>query len=247
MSSKPTSTPEAGANGAKQQKWTGHDNAKLLLMVMQEGNDNLDVKGWANIGERVLDGFDGKYTAGAAKHQFQKLRREFINSTPASIKAQEDALEAVKKGRKRTSAAVDDDDDDKDKVKKARVAKKLTTGGSASSSNTAQGKTLPKPRTTRNSNKGKADPYYIDHDVIDDEVVDPMELDSDLDSEYEYVYMYATEPRRHISPYPIADSLIDNAADDADDGDADDAANDDGAFPSQPTKSGTSVLDEETQ
>ncbi|KAI1803592.1 hypothetical protein F4811DRAFT_524078 [Daldinia bambusicola] len=119
--------PKANADTAK---WTPEENANLLLLIMQEDNKQLSVKGWKTISERAQNVFNGKYGFAAVKHQFQKLRKQYIDEFPIPEEDAQAGGESAKtptKGRKRTAASMDSPDAEEDngtKPKKARVAKK---------------------------------------------------------------------------------------------------------------------------
>ncbi|KAK6948944.1 hypothetical protein Daesc_009016 [Daldinia eschscholtzii] len=128
MSAKPTTTPSK-ANGDSI-KWTPEENTNLLLLIMQEENKQLAVKGWKAIGERAQDVFGGKYGFAAIKHQFHKLRRQYTEEFPIPEEDAQTGGEAAKtptKGRKRAAASMDSpgaEEDNGAKAKKARLTKK---------------------------------------------------------------------------------------------------------------------------
>ncbi|KAI1655344.1 hypothetical protein F4813DRAFT_398471 [Daldinia decipiens] len=130
MSNKTAKSATAG-NGDST-KWSSDESANLLLLIMQEENKELAVKGWKAIGEKAKEVFDGKYTVPALKHQFQKLRNRYLGDFPTPQEDSQAGSEAAKtptKGRKRKAASMDGPDAESDtgtKAKKAPVAKKTT-------------------------------------------------------------------------------------------------------------------------
>ncbi|KAI0853547.1 hypothetical protein F5Y00DRAFT_257568 [Daldinia vernicosa] len=125
-------------------KWSSDENARLLLLVMQEENKDLAVKGWKTIAEKAKEVFDGKYTLPAIKHQFQKLKKQYLDDCPTPPEDSQAGTEAAKtptKGRKRMAASMDSPDADNDtgtKAKKARVAKKTTKRAKAAAEDAMQ-------------------------------------------------------------------------------------------------------------
>lgn len=65
MSNKTAKSATAG-NGDST-KWSSDENASLLLLIMQEENKELAVKGWKAIAEKAKEVFGGKYTLPAVK------------------------------------------------------------------------------------------------------------------------------------------------------------------------------------
>ncbi|KAI8956973.1 hypothetical protein F5Y11DRAFT_364476 [Daldinia sp. FL1419] len=126
-----TTAPKADADDTK---WTPGDSANLLLLIMQEDNKDLAVKGWKIIGEKAKTVFNSKYTPSAVKHQFQKLRKNYLAecSTPEGGKnADGETAKTPTKGRKRTTTSTDSPDDEdgsSQKPKKARTTKATKRG-----------------------------------------------------------------------------------------------------------------------
>ncbi|KAI1374213.1 hypothetical protein F4677DRAFT_461530 [Hypoxylon crocopeplum] len=123
-----TPTP-AGASVRIGNYWSSAECTKLLLIIMQEGNPNFEVKDWKTIGDKANAVFGGKFTPVAVKHQFQRMRHQFMEDFAFPIKEQDEqddqddgeATMATPKGRKRAAsteagAAIT--------AKKLRVAKK---------------------------------------------------------------------------------------------------------------------------
>ncbi|KAI0105966.1 hypothetical protein F4814DRAFT_452345 [Daldinia grandis] len=127
-----TKTTKSAATTSGDLKWNSEENTNLLLLIMQEENKELAVKGWKAISEKAKEVFGNKYTLPALKHQFQKLRKQYLGDWPAPQEDTQAGSEAAKtpmKGRKRPAASMDGSDAENDigtKAKKARVAKKIT-------------------------------------------------------------------------------------------------------------------------
>ncbi|RYO97826.1 hypothetical protein DL765_011037 [Monosporascus sp. GIB2] len=89
-----SSTPAPTAKGVKRMakadatgkaddgKWSPEETIKLLFLVMQHENPELAVQGWKDIGEKVQQVFDGKYSAEAAKKRFHNVRRAYVEEFP---------------------------------------------------------------------------------------------------------------------------------------------------------------------
>ncbi|KAF3069771.1 hypothetical protein GL218_07848 [Daldinia childiae] len=142
MSNKTAKSATAG-NGDST-KWSSDENASLLLLIMQDQNEQLAVRGWNSIAEKAKETFRGKYTLSALKHQFQKLRKQYLDDCPTPQEDSPAGSETAKtptKGRKRTAASMDGADAENDtgtKAKKARVAKKTTKRAKAAAEDAMQ-------------------------------------------------------------------------------------------------------------
>ncbi|OTA94091.1 hypothetical protein M434DRAFT_384633 [Hypoxylon sp. CO27-5] len=104
----PKRSRKGRAKRVRPTKWTKDDNVKLLLTIMHTSNPELGVQGWDEIGRKVLAIFNQKYTKVAAKHQYQKLRRIFLDMV-ASLPDPPASLASLV-----AQAAQDDEDDEYD-------------------------------------------------------------------------------------------------------------------------------------
>ncbi|KAI1464308.1 uncharacterized protein F4812DRAFT_467956 [Daldinia caldariorum] len=177
-----TAAPKANVDSAK---WTPEENANLLLLIMQEDNKQLGVKGWKTIGERAQNVFGDKYGLAAVKHQFQRLRKQYINEFPIPEEDAQAGGESAKtptKGRKRTAASMDSPDAEEDagtKTKKARVAKKPAKRSKAAAGDAMQdddndagdsdGAKQKPMKTPKRRAVMKAIPPYEEHDGVIEE------------------------------------------------------------------------------
>ncbi|KAI2469542.1 hypothetical protein F4781DRAFT_393828 [Annulohypoxylon bovei var. microspora] len=140
MSAKTTpDASKANGDGDKSSKtWSSEEVAQLLLLIMQEENFELSVKGWNAIGEKAQHLFARKYSMIAIKHQFQRLRRAYMEGLPDAIKngqSNSDSAKAPAKGQKRAATSVGDNTDDAPKAKKPRSATKAAKDATIDNSN----------------------------------------------------------------------------------------------------------------
>ncbi|KAL7620791.1 hypothetical protein AAE478_009789 [Parahypoxylon ruwenzoriense] len=115
--------------------WAIEENVKLLLLVMQEENHDLSVRGWKAIGEKAQGVFDCKYSGPAVKQQFQKLRKQFLAEYGDKLGAAEgQAARAPANGQKRSAAPSNDagrENGGPPKTKKPRVSQAVAGSHSA--------------------------------------------------------------------------------------------------------------------
>ncbi|RYO82685.1 hypothetical protein DL764_009572 [Monosporascus ibericus] len=113
-----SSTPAPATKGAKGKakadatgrvddgKWSPEETIKLLFLVMQHENPELAVQGWKDIGEKVQNVFDGKYSTEAARKRFHNVRRAYVEEFPLPEKqdGSPTATQAAPKGKAKAAA-----------------------------------------------------------------------------------------------------------------------------------------------
>ncbi|ETS84948.1 hypothetical protein PFICI_02973 [Pestalotiopsis fici W106-1] len=70
-------TPDPKANSP----WSPEDVSTLLFTIMTQSNDDLLIKGWNDIGQKLQAIWGDKYSLAAAKFRFQKMRLAYLEKT----------------------------------------------------------------------------------------------------------------------------------------------------------------------
>ncbi|KAI1138116.1 hypothetical protein F5Y05DRAFT_418972 [Hypoxylon sp. FL0543] len=87
--------------------WSEEETTKLLLIIMQEGNPELTVKGWKSIGEKITSVFGDKYSLKSAQKHYQKLRHDHMKEIHVCT---DDTPITRNMSRRRASANAEDDE-----------------------------------------------------------------------------------------------------------------------------------------
>ncbi|KAI0839233.1 hypothetical protein F5Y06DRAFT_303382 [Hypoxylon sp. FL0890] len=169
----PKASPKAAADAAKPAKgWSAEESASLLLIIMQEDNPQLAVKGWRSIGEKAKVVFGDKFSAASMKHQFQKLRRTYLDELSAVKGVQDNQVAAVQPSFKRKRAAADDGDAIESKRVRFSMQQAKAKNDYAADNTTDAPQKLPQLRTTTEVlQSGKSDTVPSEHTgAVDEEV-----------------------------------------------------------------------------